>query len=76
MSMDVPSNMSDLTYNSLSNNLGIIDRLINSHGTSINELLQKASVMESQIKVSESNYTSQLIDQIEKFKELNTSYKH
>ena len=76
MSMDVPSNMSDLTYNSLSNKLGIIDRLINSHGTSINELLQKASVMESQIKVSESNYTSQLIDQIEKFKELNTSYKH
>jgi hypothetical protein len=76
MSMDVPNSMSDVTYNNLRTRLGIVDRLINSHGASINELFQKASVIEAQIKLSDTNYTSQLTEEIAKFKELNWSYKH
>jgi hypothetical protein len=76
MSMDVPTSMSDATYTDISNRIGIIDRLINSHGASINELFQKASAIETQIKQSDSTYTSQLTNQIMKFKELNASYKH
>lgn len=76
MSMDVPASMSDTTYNNISNRLGIVDRLINSHGSSINDLFQKASSLEQQIKQSDNNYQSQLTDQIAKFKQLNSSYKH
>ena len=76
MTMVVPANMPETTYNNISNRLGIVDRLINHHGSSINDLFQKGLDIEQQIKQSDSNYTSQLTDKIEKFKQLNASYKH
>ena len=41
MSVDVPADMSDIQAKNVSKRLGIIDKLINSHGTSINDLFQK-----------------------------------
>jgi len=76
MSMDVPASMSETSYMNISNRLGIVDRLINNQGTSINDLIQKGLSIEQEIKQSDHNYTSQLSDQIEKFKKLNASYKH
>jgi len=76
MSMDVPASMSETTYMNISNRLGIVDRLINNHGSSINDLIQKGLSIEQEIKQPDQNYTSQLSDQIEKFKKLNASYKH
>jgi DNA repair ATPase RecN len=76
MSMDVPASMSETTYNNISNRLGIVDRLINNHGSSINDLFQKGLTIEQKIKQTDHNYTSQLSDQIEKFNILNASYKH
>jgi hypothetical protein len=76
MSMDVPASMSETTYTNISNRLGIVDRLINNHGASINDLFKKGLSIEQEIKQSDQNYTSQLSDQIENFKKLNASYKH
>ena len=75
MSMDVPASMPETTYKNISNRLGIVDRLINNHGYSISDLFQKGLSLEQEIKQTDQNYTSQLTDQIEKFKKLNASYK-
>jgi hypothetical protein len=76
MSIDVPSNMSDDLANHVSKKLGIIDKLINSHGTSINELLDKGLKIEGNLKKANPNYSSVLLQKIEEFKLLNASYKH
>jgi len=76
MSIDVPVNMSDAIADEVSQKIGIVDRLINNHGQSINELFNKGSKIEEGIKASNSNYTSQLTEQIAEFKKLNASYKH
>ena len=76
MSIEVPKNMSDNTANSVSGRLSIIDRLINSHGSSLNEQFQKGLNIENKIRSSNPEYKSQILEQIAKFKELNNSYKH
>jgi hypothetical protein len=76
MSIDVPSKMSDDAADKISNKLSIIDRLINSHGSSINYLFKEGLMLENKIKQLDNSYTSQLNEQITKFKELNSSYKH
>jgi DNA repair ATPase RecN len=76
MAVDVPVNMSDSQANHVSMKLGIIDKLINSHGSTINDLLQKGIKIENQLKVNDSNYSSVLMDKISEFKSLNSSYKH
>jgi hypothetical protein len=76
LSIDVPSAMSDSIANKVTTRLGIIDRLITEQGTTINSLFQKGLGIETGIKKIDTNYTSQLTEQIAKFKELNSSYKH
>jgi len=76
MSVDVPGDMSDATANNISKRLGIIDKLITHHGTSINELLQKGLSIEDKLKKADPNYTSILTDKISEFKALNASFKH
>jgi hypothetical protein len=76
MSIDVPSKMSDDAADKISNKLSIIDRLINSHGSSINDLFKEGLMLENKIKQFDNSYTSQLNEHITKFKELNSSYKH
>ena len=76
MSIDVPSNMSDDMASKISTRLGIVDRLITNHGTTINDLFQKGLHIEQQLKVNNPSYVSQLNDHISTFKQLNASYKH
>ena len=76
MSIDVPQNMSDDTANKISNRISIIDRLINTRGQEINDLLQKGINLEKKLKAEDSNYVSQLTYKIEEFNRLNSSYKH
>jgi hypothetical protein len=76
MSVDIPTTMNNVDASQVVRRLGIIDRLINTHGTTINELLQQGLDMEKQIKTTDSNYTSRLTQQIQEFKALNSSYKH
>ena len=76
MSVDVPADMSDNQANHISKKIGIIDKLVNSHGSSINDLFQKGLNIENKLKSSDPNYSSVLTEKIEKFKSLNKSYKH
>jgi hypothetical protein len=76
MSIDVPQNISDSEANNISKRIGVIDRLISTHGNTINELFQRGLNLENKLKMDNPNYTSQLTDQINQFKNLNKSYKH
>ena len=76
MSVDIPDSMSNIDASNVTKRLGIIDRLINTHGTSINDLFKKGLDIERQIKLSDQNYTSRLTQHIQEFKQLNASYKH
>lgn len=76
MSLDVPGTMSDLEAEKLSKRISIIDRLITVRGQEINELLQKGLSIETKLKAENPNYTSQILDKVNEFKRLNSSYKH
>ena len=76
MEIDVPQNMSDSDAENISKKIGIIDRLITHHGQKINDLLQKGICLENNLKANNPDYVPQLTTQIDKFKELNASYKH
>jgi hypothetical protein len=76
MSIDVPSGMSDKEAQNISKRIGIIDRLITTHGNNLNDLFQKGLDIENKLKVNNPNYVSELKDQIIKFRKLNASYKH
>jgi hypothetical protein len=76
MSVDVPADMSDDLSDHVSKKLGIIDKLINTHGSSINDLFQKGFKIESNLKKADPNYSSVLTDKVSEFKLLNASYKH
>lgn len=76
MSIDVPQNMSDTEAHNISKRIGIIDRLITTHGNSINDLFQKGLTIEKNLKANNPNYVSELTDHIAQFNKLNTSYKH
>jgi hypothetical protein len=76
MSIDVPTNMSDSAVTKVHNKIGVIDRLINNHGTSLNDLFKQGANIEQRLKANDPQYISKLGDQIKAFKELNASYKH
>lgn len=76
MSIDIPHNMPDYFANNLNTRIGIIDRLINTRGQEINDLLQKGLELEKDFKAENPNYISQLTNKIKEFERLKTSYKH
>jgi hypothetical protein len=76
MSIEVASSMSSTEAEFITKKIGVIDRLINSHGTTLNDLFQKGLSIENKYKVDDPNYVSQLSEKIEEFKKLNSSYKH
>lgn len=76
MSIDVPNNMPETEANKLSTRIGIIDRLITNHDTTLNDLFKKGLSLENKLKTDNPNYVSQLSEQISEYKKLNASYKH
>lgn len=76
MSIDVPLKMPEPVAKDISTRIGVIDRLITSHGQSINTLLNSGLKIEEGLKASNPNYSSQLSEQIAEFKKLNASFKH
>jgi cell shape-determining protein MreC len=75
MSLDVPNSMSPKEVTEITEKLGVIDRLINTRGDTINNLLQKGLEL-SRLEANNSEQTSQLHDQIQEFRRLNSLYKH
>ena len=76
MSIDVPNEMSVVEENRVSARIGIIDRLITTRGQEINTLLQKGLEIESRLRSENPQYVSQLSEQIQEFRRLNSLYKH
>ena len=76
LSVDVPADMPEKQAKYVTVRLGIIDTLISSHKSSINDLFQKGLDIENKLKLSDSNYSSVLTEKISEFKSLNRSYKH
>lgn len=76
MSIDVPINMPEPEAENIKKKIGILDRLINTQGQSINDLLNKGIDLEKNLKQNDPNYTSQLTSKINQLRQLNSSYKH
>jgi hypothetical protein len=76
MSIDVPQDMSEQVANKLSNKIGVIDRLITTRSQDISDLLQKGTILEEKLKVTDSQYVSQLTDRMKEYKRLISLYKH
>jgi hypothetical protein len=75
MTLDVPITMSDIDAQNIGKRIGIIDRLIITRGQEIDQLLQKGLSIEADLKKENLNYTSQILDKVNEFKRLNSSYK-
>ena len=75
MNIDVPLSMSDSQVASITKRLGIIDRLINTKGSIISELLSQGLDIESRLRQIDPNYKSILNNQSELFKTLSEQYK-
>jgi len=76
MAIEIPDNMSQEEGNKVGTRIGIIDRLITTRGQDIGDLLQKGLSLETNIKMTDPNYVSQITDRLEELKKLNSSYKH
>lgn len=76
MSIDVPHSMPDKEADSISMRIGIIDRLITSHGNSLNDLFKEGLSIENKLKANNPKYVSELADKVAEFRKLNASYKH
>ena len=76
MSIDVPQNMSDSEANSISERIGVLDRLITTRGQRINELLLEGKSIEAKLQSKDPKYLSLIESKIALFEKLNSSYKH
>jgi hypothetical protein len=76
MEIEGPANMSDADLNKIGKRIGIIDRLITTRGEQISDLIHKGLSLEANLKKEDVNYTSQLVEKINEFKKLSSSYKH
>lgn len=75
MTLDAPTTMSEIDSPNVSKRIGILDRLIITRGQEIDQLLQKGLSIEADLKKENVNYTSQILDKVNEFKRLNSSYK-
>lgn len=76
MSIDVPSDMSNKEAENITKRIGIIDRLIDSHHTSIKDLFERGSNLENKLKTENPNYISELANRKAEFNRLIAAYKH
>ena len=76
MAVDVPYDMSNKEADNISKRISIIDRLIDSHHTSIKALFEKGFNLENKLKAENSNYISELLNKKTEFNKLKNSYQH
>jgi len=76
LSMEVPSAMSDAVAKEVSLRINILDRLINTQGSEIKDLLEKGLGLQNKINMVDPSYKSEIFNQITEFKKLNSSYNH
>jgi hypothetical protein len=76
MAIDVPYEMSNKEADNISKRINIIDRLIDSHHTSIKDLFDKGFNIEKRLKAENPNYISELVNKKAEFNKLKNSYLH
>lgn len=76
MSMDVPANMSDADAQQLSKRLNIIDTIINSRGTELENLFKQGNVIEKGLVEQNPNFKSEILEKANEFTRLKASYKN
>jgi hypothetical protein len=75
MDIDGPANIPDAELDKIGKRIGILDRLIVTKGEEVSELIKKGLALEANLRKEDINYTSQLVDKINEFKKLSSSYK-
>ena len=76
MFMDIPSNIPEEKAQELKKKLEIIDRLINTKAEQAEKLLKQGSNIESALKKENPNQKSMILDRLDKYNKLKSSYKH
>jgi hypothetical protein len=76
MFMDVPNSIPEAKADHLKKKLEIIDRLINTKSSEVEELLSKASNLESNLKKDNSQFQSKILEKLTEYNKLKSSYKH
>jgi hypothetical protein len=74
MVIDVPNQMSNEEAHNISKRINILDRLINTHHTSIKDLFEKGFNIEK--KSENSNYITELVNKKAEFNKLKNSYQY
>ena len=76
MYMDIPRDMPEEKVQNVKKRLEIIDRLIGTKAEEAEKLLKKGSDLESALKKENPNQKSMILDRLEKYNKLKSSYKH
>jgi predicted component of type VI protein secretion system len=76
LSIDVPSEMSNVDGDNIAKKIRVLDKLIHDRLDNLDNVFKKASTIESHLKNANSNYTSVLTEKSKILTELKKSYKH
>ena len=76
LAVDAPHGMSDTEYNNISDRMHVIDRLIDSHNTTIKSFFERGFVIENKLRADDPNYISELVNRKANYLRLKNSYKH
>jgi ABC-type transporter Mla subunit MlaD len=76
MSIDAPNSMSDEQTQFVSKKVGVVDRLINTRGEQINQLLEEGMKKDNALKSANPKHHSVILEKLAEFNRLKDSYKH
>lgn len=75
MVIDAPAAMDNTLAQQLSRRVIELDRLINLRTSDVQTLLDKGSVLETQIKIEQPQFTSKILSRADEFKKIKSTYK-
>lgn len=73
--IDAPAAMDNTLAQQLSRRVIELDRLINLRTSDVQTLLDKGSVLETQIKIEQPQFTSKILSRADEFKKIKSTYK-
>lgn len=76
LSLEVPSNMDDDTISTCRKKIGVLDSLIRDRFENVNSIINKGYLIEADIKKTNVDFESRLVEQSKILKELQNSFKH
>ena len=76
MSIEVPSAMSEAVADEVKLRIQTLDRLINTQGSTIKDLLNKGLGLQNKINMLDPSYKSEIFKQVTEFNKLNSLFKH